>query len=338
MTDLVLDSVTRRYGGKTAVEAVGFTLRPGRITALLGPSGSGKSTLMRLIAGLERPDAGEIRLGDTVLSTPERQVPPEQRGVGLVFQDYALFPHISVLDNVGFGLGKVPRRTREARSRALLEQVGLADRANAWPHALSGGEQQRVALVRALAREPGVLLLDEPFSGLDRHLRAGVRDFLFPALKASGAAVAVVTHDVEEALLLADDLVLLAEGRVLQTGRPADCYRRPASPQAARLLGDVTMLDGVCRDGEVSTAFGSLPAAGLADGAVQVLLRPESVRPDPAGVSARITQVRFVGGAMEYQLERDGQRVVVRAPEGLGEAGDALRIGLDPTSARVFPA
>ena len=338
MTDLILEGVTRRYGANTAVEDVSLTLRPGRITALLGPSGSGKTTLMRLIAGLERLDAGTIRLGDDLLSAPDRQVPAEQRGVGLVFQDYALFPHMTVLDNVGFGLTHLRRPDREARSRALLEQVGLSDRAGAWPHALSGGEQQRVALIRALAREPRVLLLDEPFSGLDRSLRTGVRDFLFPALRASGAAVAVVTHDVDEALLLADDLVLMSRGRVVQSGSPADCYRRPASPQAARLLGDVTVLEGVARGGEVVMAFGGLPAPEMADGPVQVVLRPEGVRHAADGLPARITHLRFAGGAVDYHLERESQSVVLRAAEGLGTVGDDLRIALDPSAAHVFAA
>lgn len=336
MTDLVLNRVGRRYGAKIAVEGVSLTLMPGRITVLLGPSGSGKSTLMRLIAGLERPDMGEIRLGDAVLSTPKAHVPPEQRDVGLVFQDYALFPHMRVLDNVAFGLAKAPRREREARSRALLEQVGLADRSAAWPHTLSGGEQQRVALVRALAREPRVLLLDEPFSGLDRHLRAEVRDFLFSTLKASGAAVAVVTHDVEEALLLADDLVLLAEGRVLQSGTPADCYRHPASLQAARLLGDVNVLHGTVRDERASTVFGSLAAPAHQDGSVQVLLRPESLRPDPSGVAARVAQIRFAGGVTEYRLEREGQQGMMRATQGLAELGGEVRVCLDPATTRII--
>jgi iron(III) transport system ATP-binding protein len=338
MSELRLQGVTRRYGAKTAVTDVSLVLRPGRITALLGPSGSGKTTLMRLIAGLEAPDEGEVRLGDEVLSGAGAHVPPEKRGVGLVFQDYALFPHMTVLDNVGFGLSGQPRSAREARSRTLLEQVGLADRAGAWPHALSGGEQQRVALVRALAREPEVLLLDEPFSGLDRHLRTGVRDFLFPALRASGAAVAVVTHDVDEALLLADDLVLLANGRVVQTGTPSDCYRHPVSLQAARLLGDITVLDGEARGGEVITAFGRIPAPEQADGKVQVALRPEGLRPDADGLPTRITMIRFAGGAMDYYLERDRQHVVVRASEGLGAVGGDLRISLDPAAAHVFAA
>lgn len=338
MTDLILEGVTRRYGAKTAVEDVSLTLRPGRITALLGPSGSGKSTLMRLIAGLEPLDAGTIRLGAEVLSGPGSMAPPERRGVGLVFQDYALFPHLSVLDNVAFGLSGLSGRQKTERAAALLEQVGLADRAGSWPHDLSGGEQQRVALMRALAREPRVLLLDEPFSGLDRHLKTAVRDFLFPALRASGAAVAIVTHDVEEALLLADDLVLLSQGRVLQAGAPADCYRRPASPDAARLLGEVIVIAGRVRDGLASTAFGDVPAEGRADGDVEIILRPESIRLDDQGVAAQVVGIRFAGAGFDYQLERDGQRLVLRAREGLAEPGETLSVSLDPEAVCVFPA
>ncbi|QBX38172.1 ABC transporter ATP-binding protein [Brevundimonas sp. S30B] len=338
MSDLILDGVSRRYGPKIAVEDVSLTLRPGRITALLGPSGSGKSTLLRLIAGLEQPDAGEIRLGDAVLSSPSGHVAPESRDVGLVFQDYALFPHLTVLANVAFGLGHIPRRRREARALKLLEQVGLGDRARSWPHALSGGEQQRVALMRALAREPRVLLLDEPFSGLDRHMRTSVRDFLFPALKASGAAVAVVTHDAEEALLLADDLALLSQGRLLQTGTPAACYRRPVSPEAARLLGEAATLRAEVSNGRARTAFGELPALDLPDGPAVVVVRPESLRPDPQGVAAQVIDVRFSGAGSDYRLVIGDEALTLRAAEGLAETDATLTVSLDPLTARVYRA
>ncbi|MFC5346204.1 ABC transporter ATP-binding protein [Brevundimonas staleyi] len=337
MTDLVLEGVTRRYGAKAAVEGVGFTLRPGRITALLGPSGSGKTTLMRLIAGLEAVGAGTIRLGDEILSSADLHTPPETRGVGLVFQDYALFPHLSVLDNVAFGLGGMARKARDAKALALLDQVGLADRARNWPHDLSGGEQQRVALMRAMAREPKVLLLDEPFSGLDRHLKGAVRDFLFPALRVSGAAVAIVTHDVDEALLLADDLVLLHQGRVLQSGTPVDCYREPVSPEAARLLGEVTVLSGRVEEGVATTAFGILPATDQVDGEVEIVVRPESVRLDRAGVLAKVVGVRFAGQGFDYRLEREGRTLSLRAEEGRADVGDTVTVSLDPAAVRLFP-
>lgn len=336
MTELILEGVTRRYGVKTAVEDVSLTLQPGRIMALLGASGSGKSTLMRLIAGLETPDAGTIRLGDDILSAPGRHAPPETRDVGLVFQDYALFPHLTVLDNVAFGLGRLSRKDRETRALSMLDQVGLVDRARSWPHDLSGGEQQRVALIRALAREPRVLLLDEPFSGLDRHLKISVRDFLFPALRASGAAVVVVTHDIEEAMLLADELVLLAKGRVVQSGTPAECYRAPVSPAAARLLGETIELEGVARDGQAWTAFGPAPACGCADGPVTVVLRPESVRPDPKGVAASVLGVRFAGADFDYSLEREGTVLTLRGPEGLAATGDTIGVRLDLDTVHAF--
>lgn len=336
MSDLILDGVTRRYGAKIAVENVSLTLRPGRITALLGPSGSGKSTLLRLITGLERPHAGVIRLGEAVLSGAGTHVPPEKRDIGLVFQDYALFPHLTVLANVAFGLGHVPRRRREARALELLDRVGLGDRARSWPHALSGGEQQRVALMRALAREPRVLLLDEPFSGLDRHMRTSVRDFLFPALKASGAAVAVVTHDAEEALLLADDLALLSQGCMLQAGSPADCYRRPVSPEAARLLGEAATVRAEVTSGRARTAFGDLPAPDLADGPAMAVVRPESLRLDPRGVRAQVADVRFSGAGSDYRLTVGQETLTLRAPEGLAEPGASLSVSLDPAVTRLY--
>jgi len=238
-TVLTVEGVSRAYGQRRAVIEASLTLEAGKITCLLGPSGSGKSTLLRLIAGLEPVDAGVIRAGDEVLSRPGHTTAPERRGTGLVFQDYALFPHLTVLDNVRFGLTALPRGEQRARAMAALDRVGLADRARDWPHALSGGEQQRVALARSLVREPAAILLDEPFSGLDAHLKAGVRDELTAALRAAGAAVLIVTHDPGEAMMMADRLVLMDGGRVIQSGEPADCHDRPASVAAARLLGEI---------------------------------------------------------------------------------------------------
>jgi iron(III) transport system ATP-binding protein len=328
---------SRRYGSKAAVDGVSLDLRAGRITCLLGPSGCGKSTLLRLIAGLEPLDDGTIHAGDRLLSDATQEVPPEHRGVGLVFQDYALFPHLTVLQNVAFGLRHQPRRERTARALALLEQVQLASRADAWPHMLSGGEQQRVALARALAREPAAVLLDEPFSGLDSHLKSEVRETLLATLRAAHAAVLVVTHDAEEALLMADDLALMSAGRILQSGSPLDAYLNPASPAAARLLGEAQLLAAQVANGQAETAFGALPAPGVANGPATVMVRPEGLKLWLEGAGADVVAVRFGGGFYEVTLAAGGQTARLRLTGGVPSVGDRVQVVIDPDRARIFP-
>jgi iron(III) transport system ATP-binding protein len=320
--------VSKAYQGKPAVAAVDLELAPGRITCLLGPSGCGKSTLLRLIAGLETPDAGSI-LADGQDMT---RLPPERRDIGLVFQDYALFPHLTVQDNVAFGLAALPSTERRSRALALLERVKLASRASAWPGELSGGEQQRVALVRALAREPRAVLLDEPFSGLDAHLKGEVRDAALAALRASGAAVLIVTHDAEEAMLMADDLALMAEGRILQRGSPQHCYLEPVSIGAARLLGDTEVLPARITGGVAETPFGDLPASGLPNGAAQVMVRPEAFVLGE-GVEAEVTDVRFIGQGWRASLIAGGTAVRARLAS---EPDERVRVRIDPARGRVF--
>ncbi len=336
MSALTAQGLTRRYGDKTVVEDASLALECGRITALLGPSGCGKSTLLRMIAGLERPDAGVVRMFDKVLSDGRHFVPPEQRDIGLVFQDYALFPHLTVEQNVAFGLKRLPKAERRARALAQLERVRLADRASAWPHALSGGEQQRVALARALARQPSVVLLDEPFSGLDGRLKAEVQQATVTALRDSGAAALIVTHDAEEAMMMADDLALMRHGRILQTGTARECYLAPASPSAARLLGDTLELPAVLENGAARTAFGSIAASG--SGPARVIARPEAFRIEVDGVEARVTNVRFGGPFVLADIEAGGQTAVARAPLAAAPAvGDTVHIRLEPVFCRVFP-
>ena len=218
----------------------------------------------------------------------------------------------------------------------MLEHVKLAGRSDAWPHALSGGEQQRVALARALAREPQAVLLDEPFSGLDAHLKGEVRQALLAALRAAGAAVLIVTHDAEEALLMADDLALMSEGRILQAGAPDDCYLKPVSMTAARLLGPVNVVAARVVGGRAETAFGLIDAEGLPDGAAQAMIRPEGLQLDPKGVAADVTEVRFGGGFHEVTLAAGGQtaKMVVRA--GAPKPGERVTVSIDPARAAVF--
>jgi iron(III) transport system ATP-binding protein len=335
---LIVDGVSKAYGARTAVIAASLRLEPGRVTALLGPSGCGKSTLLRLIAGLERPDAGRIQLGDRVLAGPDIFTPPEARGVGLVFQDYALFPHMSLLENVAYGLRGASRAARDARALERLAAVRLEDRAQAFPHMLSGGEQQRAALARALAPEPSALLLDEPFSGLDAHLKSAVRADLLAVLRGTGAAVLVVTHDAAEAMLMADDLALMTDGRIIQTGAPRACYLDPVSPAAARLLGEVSFLPAQVRDGLAATAFGSVSAGACAAGAGLVAVRPEGAVLSPDGVEARVLKVAFGGAFSEVELTAGEASLRLRLAGSPPTVGEAVRVRIDPTRARVFPA
>jgi iron(III) transport system ATP-binding protein len=331
VSDLVLDvrQVSRRYGDRIAVSEASLQLDAGRIACLLGPSGCGKSTLLRLIAGLEPVDHGEIAIGGHTVSAPGFCVPPESRGVGLVFQDCALFPHLSVFDNIGFGLTRLSKAERAERVQTQLARFHIENLAQAWPHMLSGGEQQRVAIARALARNPAILLLDEPFSSLDGHLRAQVRQSLLADLREAGASVLIVTHDPEEAMLIADDMILMAEGRILQTGAPEHCYRRPGSITAARLLGDLTVLPATVEGGVANTALGPVPAKHLNDGGACVLVRPEAVRLGNGGVPARVLATSFAGAFHAVTLEIGDYRLVAQTTAAPPAPGQMLDVSLD---------
>lgn len=337
-TALTLDDVRKLYGGKPAVDGVSLTLEAGKITCLLGPSGCGKSTLLRLIAGLEPLDGGTVST-DHILSGPRAHLPPEQRDIGYVFQDYALFPHMSAEDNVAFGLKRLSPAERQQRALMQLGRVHLADRAKAFPQALSGGEQQRIALARALAREPALVLLDEPFSGLDAHLKAGVRDATLEALRAAGTAALIVTHDAEEALMMADHLALMDKGQILQTGSPQDCYRHPVSLAAARLLGPANPVDVVVKDGKANMVLGSLDASGLADGPAMALVRPEALTLTADGTPALVIANRFAGAESWITLRIGGLELEARmATRASPVIGSQVRVCLDHSACTVARA
>jgi len=337
---LSLSKVRRLYHGKAAVDGVSLTLEAGKITCLLGPSGCGKSTLLRLIAGLEPIDGGTISSGRT-LSGPSVHLAPEHRDIGFVFQDYALFPHLSVEDNIGFGLTHLDGKERRLRVTEQLERVQLLGRAKAFPQALSGGEQQRIALARALARRPALILLDEPFSGLDSYLKTEVRDATLAALRAAGTTALIVTHDAEEALMMADDLALMRDGQILQTGTPQDCYQNPTSLSAAQLLGPINALDVVVTGQGMDCVFGHLAAEGLAPGAAKLLFRPEALRLSDHGVFARIVQSRFAGAQTQLLLEihrGEHPNILVQAyaPSNPSvQVGDTIGLDLNMSLARL---
>jgi iron(III) transport system ATP-binding protein len=318
---ITLRDVRRAYAGRPAVDGVSLSLPAGQITALLGPSGSGKSTLLRLIAGLEPVDGGEIRFGEEIVSTPGRTLAPERRRVGVVFQDYALFPHLTAAGNVEFGLDGLSREARRAKAREWLGRVGLEARADDHPHRLSGGEQQRVALARALAPGPRAVLLDEPFSGLDPVLRAELREITLAALRAAGATAVFVTHDAEEALLVADRLAIVGAGRLVQDGPPREVYARPNSPQAAAALGPVNLFAAAVEGGAVQTPFGPARTTLNSAAPVQVVLRCEALTLGEGG-DARVIDVRPQGAMDLVQVEKNG--AVWRA---LSPASANLRTG-----------
>ena len=342
MSGLAMEGVSHRFGPILAVDDVSLEAAPGEVVALLGPSGCGKTTVLRLAAGLEAVQSGRVEISGVEVAGPARSLPPEARSVGLVFQDFALFPHLDAVGNVAFGLAGRPAAERRRAAAAALERVGLAGRAGAWPHMLSGGERQRVALARALAPAPRVMLLDEPFSGLDTALRGALREETARILREAGTPTLLVTHDPEEAMLAADRVAVMRAGRILQCGAPDEIYRAPADAFCAALLGPLQGFDGVARGGRVATPLGPIAAPGLADGApAQALVRPEGVLLGAAdGVPATVREVRSLGRSGLVALVLDGGREVrARVPwSALPAVGERTRIAVAPEMAFVFPA
>ncbi len=269
-------NLSRRFAGVTAVNQASLEVEAGTLLALLGPSGCGKTTLLRLIAGLDRPHTGAIEVGGRTVEAAKVHVPPERREVGLVFQEYALFPHLCVADNVAFGL---PRgHDRVDRVQDMLAQVGLDGLGERMPHELSGGQQQRVALARALAPGPRLIMLDEPFSNLDPALREDVRREVRRVLRAANATAIIVTHDQEEALSLADEVAVMMDGRILQQAPPAELYRRPASRRVAEFVGDINVIDGRAIGRAVVCDLGTISVVDVLYGPADVLIRPEALQ------------------------------------------------------------
>ena len=322
-----LDGVTKRFGAVAAVDGASLCVERGEVVALLGPSGCGKTTLLRLIAGFERPDAGRIEVAGRQVGGSGAWVPPEQRRVGMVFQDYALFPHLTVAENVGFGL---PRRQRPTRVAELLAIVGLETLGRRYPHELSGGQQQRVALARALAPAPELVLLDEPWSNVDSFLRETLRAEVTEILRPLGVTAVLVTHDREEAFSVADRVALMRDGTIVQEGSAEELYFAPASRWAAEFVGAGNLLAGHVEQGVVRTVVGSFPANG-ASGASQVEVL---VRPGAARARAR------PGGSGRGRRPRvpRARRLLPRAPGRRGaRLPAALERGRPARSARLDP-
>ena len=327
---LEAQGLTRRFGGAPVVNDLSLTVAAGQVTCLLGPSGCGKSTTLRMIAGVERPDTGSVTIDGRMVSGPGVFVPPEARSVGLMFQDFALFPHLTVAQNVGFGLSG-DKALRAARVGALLDRVNLSAFAAKYPHALSGGEQQRVALARALAPRPRVMLMDEPFSGLDNRLRDGIRDTTLDILKDEGTAVLLVTHEPDEAMRMGDEIALMRGGRIVQRGAPYNIYNAPVDRAAAAFFSDVNVIPGIARGALTDTPFGSFLTPGHPDGtAVEIVIRPQHLKidfdragrgPDPTvqdGTAARgtVLRARFLGreSLVDFAMDDGALRLSAAVP------------------------
>ena len=305
MVVIDVKQVSKRYNHTVAVESCDLQVAAGEMLALLGPSGSGKTTLLRLIAGFERPDQGCIVIaGRKVVDVADSVwVAAENRGVGMVFQDYALFPHLTVAQNVRFGLRNTGKKDRETRVAELLRLTELELCAERYPHELSGGQQQRVALARALAPRPGVVLLDEPFNGLDPELRPQMRREVARILRHLGTAAILVTHDQEEALGMADQVAVIRHGELQQVGTPEDIYYSPKTTFVANFVGHADFIPGVISGTDVHTEIGVFPCLDeLPAGPVTVMIRHEAVNSKPGGILATVEEREFLGGEILYRL------------------------------------
>ncbi len=304
-------AVSKRFGQDPVLRSVDLAVTGGSITALLGPSGCGKTTLLRSIAGLERIDAGTITVGDLMVDDTDTFVAPERRGVGMVFQDWALFPHLSVARNVGYGVRDRAERAR--RVDEALARVGLAGLGDRMPATLSGGQKQRVAVARALAPEPSVLLLDEPFSNLDTALRVELRSEVHRLLRDLEITAVFVTHDQEEAFAIGDEVAVMLDGDLIQQAAPADLYANPATPWVASFVGDANLVLGTASGARVTTSVGTIALRVPHDGEVQVLVRPEDLAVT-SGDAAVVEEVAFYGHDTVYAVRHDGGlRLRVRA-------------------------
>ena len=326
---LIAEGVTKSYGKQRVVDQATLQIQPGNVTALVGQSGAGKTTLLRLLAGMEKPDAGTIRSGTTVLSDAHTFTLPEQRRIGLVFQDFALFPHLDVVRNITFGLSHLPREDRLGIADHWLETLGLTKRAKAFPHQLSGGEQQRVAIARALAPKPVAILMDEPFSGLDPVLRDQACTVALDAIRASGTPALVVTHEAREAMAYADQIAVMHAGTILQVGSPEEVYTAPTNQIVARALG---RLQSVGRAQLPETWQQTLPEGPV------LYIRPEAIRLDVASpVAMEVSQVRRQGALTLVSLKYDTLQLQTAIISSFApKPGEHVSVTIDPNCVHTF--
>ena len=352
---LEIKNLVRSFAGRHVVDDVSLRIEPGQVTCLLGPSGCGKSTMLRMIAGVEMQDSGKIFVDGKLVCDTVFRIPSEQREIGLMFQDFALFPHLNVSANVAYGLRGAPGE-KARRVAEMLERVRMSAHAQAFPHQLSGGEQQRVALARALAPRPRIMLMDEPFSGLDNRLRDGIRDETLAILKEEETGVLLVTHEPEEAMRMADEIALMRAGRVVQQGAAYNVYTRPIDKAAVAFFSDANVLAATVQGALAMTPYGRFLAPGHPDGTqVEIVVRPQHVKIDfdrtsnpPAptvaeGTPARafVTRARFMGNEslVEFRLD-DGDVPVKATVPGvfLPKPGTVLWLRVPRDKCFIFPA
>jgi iron(III) transport system ATP-binding protein len=341
---LTFEQVERRYGTSYALETFSLDIAPAEVVCLLGPSGSGKTTLLRIAAGIERPTGGRVLINGSEVAGPARFVPPERRNVGLMFQDFALFPHLTIRDNVSFGLKALPREAAAREAMAALARVGLERYADQYPHILSGGEQQRVALARAVVPRPSVMLMDEPFSGLDVQLREKLQEETLQLLRETRATCLIVTHAPSEAVRLGDRIAVMRGGRLVQAGKAEELYRNPADLFVARLFSEINEVPFPVEGGALRTPIGTFVVPELSDGdAATLCIRRRSIRigKPGQGLPGRVLHVKFMGDQAVLEVAAQGfeRPLMALVPEGEEpERGAEVGIAVDPESVLVFPA
>jgi len=341
---LTFERIERRYGSFHALRGFSLDIAPAEVVCLLGPSGSGKTTLLRVASGIEKTSGGRVLINDFEVAGPERFVPPERRNVGLMFQDFALFPHLSIRDNVAFGLKSLPREDAAREALAALNRVGLERYANDYPHTLSGGEQQRVALARALLPRPAVMLMDEPFSGLDVQLRERLQEETLQLLRETRATCLIVTHAPAEAIRLGDRIAVMRGGRLVQAGKAEELYRNPADLFVARLFSEINEIPFVVQGGALRTPVGTFVVPDLSDGDEAVLcIRRRAIRVQPPGqgLPGRVLHVKFLGDQAVLEIATQGfeRPLITLVREGEEPLrGAEVGLAVDPESVLVFPA
>lgn len=345
--EMRFESISHNYDTTRALHDINLTIASGEIVCLLGQSGSGKTTLLRIAAGIEAPQSGRFLVDGQEYGAPDRLVPPEKRGIGLMFQDFALFPHLTVLKNVMFGLTALSSAIGRNEAMLALERVGLSQHADLYPHHLSGGEQQRVALARSIAPRPGILLMDEPFSGLDQRLRDSVRDETIAILREMRATCLMVTHDPEEAMRVADRILLMKHGQIVQDGTARELYYQPVDLASAQFFSEVNLLEGEIVDEAVITPVGTFPAEGKSNGAASVCIRFQGVRMTPvtdqsSPISAKLGRVlrrRFLGEVDLVDTAVEGLdnplQARIRNADNL-KPGTEVFVSFDPRDILVF--
>lgn len=348
-SSLKFQNVSHKYGERQTLNDVSLSINPGEVMCLLGPSGSGKTTLLKMAAGLVLPESGSVLIDQRIVSGNEKFVAPEKRGVGLMFQDFALFPHLSIIKNIQFGLTALGTKERLDHAMRVLDRVGLVSSANLYPHNLSGGEQQRVALARALAPRPGILLMDEPFSGLDARLRENVRDETLNLLRDTRSTVLIVTHDPEEALNVSDRIALMQNGQIEQVGTPAEIYSTPVSLFTARFFSELNILDGVIKDGIADTCLGKVKinsplkqSKHVAICVRQSDLEVKSVSKKTHGknnVLGRVIARRFLGNVevIDVVIENRDEPLKIRLKVGqLPTSSSLVSVSISDNKAMIF--